>query len=230
MSSSYQTPNHDRKSFARTNVQTVSQRAAIIGEILPNTRSIAEVCCGDCFNQWKIYHSVFKLSSFVGLDIDSEVIAANRASGINCLIGDALDREVVRSLLSSDIIFFGPPLSANCDGHTLFRFQDVVPGYVEFTDLVFAELDYQGTIVCIGSKQTSMSDAQWLYNRVKINRPDVGLRLLHYSYSTITGAGKATPSRLKYVELWLSSKLEDSWEIRESTSADMDVVEENNDK
>ena len=53
--SSYNTPDLHRAGYARTNRQTIEQRAALIRELLPATRSIAELCCGDCTAQWEIY-------------------------------------------------------------------------------------------------------------------------------------------------------------------------------
>jgi len=61
-----------------------------------------------------------------------------------------------------------------------------------------------------------MGDIRWLYEQTRELREDVGLRLIHYSYATVTGAGKVTEPRLKYVELWLSNQLDDAWEVRKS--------------
>ena len=215
----FQTPNHSRRSYARTNVQTVLQRAEIIGEILPGVQSIAEVCCGDCFHQWETYKQRFNLSSFIGLDIDCQVVASNQALGIGCRRGDANDIEVVKTLLPYELIFFGPPLSVACEGHSLIPFQAVMPSYTGFTEMLFGELNYQGTVVCTASKHTSMGDIRWLYDRLTSSHRDVGLPLVHYSYSTVTGAGEITEERRKYIEMWFSTTLRNSWEIRTSRGA-----------
>jgi hypothetical protein len=41
----YNTPDLRRTGYARTNRQTIAQRAALIRELLPAARSIAELCC-----------------------------------------------------------------------------------------------------------------------------------------------------------------------------------------
>lgn len=61
-----------------------------------------------------------------------------------------------------------------------------------------------------------MGNISRLYQDIQAYRPDIHLRLIHHSYSTITGSGEATEMRLKYIELWFSSALEDLWEVRES--------------
>ena len=68
----------------------------------------------------------------------------------------------------------------------------------------------------LGPNSTNMGDIRRLYGQVQRLRPDVGLRLIHHSYATMTGADKATEMRLKYVELWFSTSLDDLWEVRES--------------
>lgn len=47
----HNTPDPQRAGFARTNRQTITQRAALMRELLPQTRRIAEVCCDDCTAQ-----------------------------------------------------------------------------------------------------------------------------------------------------------------------------------
>ena len=69
-----------------------------------------------------------------------------------------------------------------------------------------------------------MGDAQWLYKQVRELRDDVGLRLIHYSITTLTGDGEITEPRLKYVELWLSSRLSNLWEVRESVMGEKKVT------
>src|SRR5687767_6120184 len=96
---SYHLPNLSRRTFARTNPQTVAQRAAIIQELLPGTTSIGEICCGDCANQSAVYREVLGVQRYCGLDIEPAVVAANRAQGIECLAGDALDPAVLRHFL-----------------------------------------------------------------------------------------------------------------------------------
>ncbi len=61
-----------------------------------------------------------------------------------------------------------------------------------------------------------MGDMSRLYQHVQAWRPNTGLRLVHYSYANVTGGGQETELRLKYVELWFSSQLEDAWEVRTS--------------
>jgi hypothetical protein len=220
MEQGYQTPDHTRRAFARTNEHTIGQRVAILAELLPNVRSIAEICCGDCFRQWQIYSKAFSLQAFRGLDIDPQVVKSNLAHGIDCIHGDALDKTVLQSFQTFDILFFGPPLSESCDGHSLISFRRVVPGYSSFAHLLFGELNYQGTLVCVGPKHTTLGDVQWLYSQARSRRDDINLRLIHYSYSTITSDDEVTEPRLKYVELWFSTVLEDVWEVRTSEFAE----------
>jgi hypothetical protein len=63
---------------------------------------------------------------------------------------------------------------------------------------------------------TNLGDAQWLYRQIQAYRADIGLRLIHHSYTTLTGADEVTEMRLKYVELWFSARLADLWEVRKS--------------
>jgi hypothetical protein len=216
MSQPYQRPNFERSAFAKTNVQTIQQRAAILKELLPNLTSLAEVCCGDCSRQRDIYMQAFNLQRFCGVDIAPEVAALNKKNGIECILGDALDINVLKRIQTVEAMFFGPPLSVDCDGHHLLDFRAITPAYTGFAKIVFGELNYKGLLVCICPRHTTMGDAQWLYEQIQAYRPDVGLRLMHHSHSTITGGGEVTEPRLKYVELWFSSTLENAWEVRQS--------------
>jgi len=49
--SPYQLTNAAHAAFARTNVQTIAQRADLLRELLPHVRAIGELCCGDCSRQ-----------------------------------------------------------------------------------------------------------------------------------------------------------------------------------
>ncbi|MCB8965629.1 MAG: hypothetical protein R3E31_14780 [Chloroflexota bacterium] len=194
-------------------MQTVAQRGRLLRELLPQTHAIGEICCGDCAAQWQQYRQVLPGVQYTGLDIHPAIVAANRARGIPCVQGDALDGEAIRPFLACDILFFGPPLSVDCDGHTLLDFHAVTPGFAPFARLLLADLHYQGTLVCIAPRGTNLGDARQLYEQIRSWRDDVGLHLIHYSYATITGDGQATEPRLKYVELWFSSQLDDSWRV-----------------
>jgi hypothetical protein len=216
MGSSHIVPDLKKKSFARTNVQTIRHRAALIRELLPDIRSIAEICCGDCAEQQRIYKEELNIDRYVGLDIQPEIALLNRSRGIECQCGDALDRDMLENFLCMELIFFGPPLSKDCDGHNLLRFREVVPGFSDFSRLLLGELSYRGVLVCICPKITTFGDIEWFYNGIKSFRKNFGLRLIHKSYSTQTGYGEETKLRLKYVELWLSQTLGDAWETRES--------------
>jgi hypothetical protein len=218
MTNHYQLPDSDNPHFARTNIQTIHQRASILKELLPDLKSVAEICCGDCSAQDRIYRKVFGIEKFVGLDIQTEIVELNRSRGVSCICGDALDKNILQTFLGFDVIFYGPPLSVHCDGHNLLAFREIVPSYVDFIGLLLGELNYKGTLVCICPRNTTMGDVRLLYEQVKSLREDFGLRLINHSYSTITGSGETTELRLKYVELWFSSILEDSWEVRESKS------------
>ncbi len=216
MPSDYQLPDPIQRPFARTNVQTIRQRAALLRELLPNTRAIAELCCGDCSAQSEIYRSQLHIERYVGLDLQPEIVAANRARGIDCVQGDALDPRVLRRFADFDVIFFGPPLSIDCDGHHGLAFRDITPGYADFVRLMLVDLRFEGTLICIGPKTTHLGDAQWLYEQIAHWRTDMNLRLIHHSYSTVTGAGTSIEPRLKYVELWFSPRLRNAWELRMS--------------
>jgi hypothetical protein len=216
MSNPYRVPDPDNPNFARTNIQTIQQRAAILRELLPDAKSIAEICCGDCSEQNRIYREVLGIEKYVGLDIQPEIVKQNRSKGVSCICGDAHDKGVLQTFLDFDVIFFGPPLSVHCDSHHLLGFREIVPSYRNFIRLLLGELNYTGTLVCICPKDTTMGRVRILYKQTRSLREDFGLRLINYSYSTITGSGETTELRLKYVELWLSSILEDSWEVRVS--------------
>jgi hypothetical protein len=216
MPPTYQIPDPTQRRFARTNVQTIQQRAALLRELLPDTRTIAELCCGDCSAQSEIYRSHLHIERYVGLDLQPEIVAANRARGIECVQGDTLEPKVLRRFADFDVIFFGPPLSIDCDGHQGLAFHDIVPGYLDFARLLLVDLHFAGTLICIGPKTTHLGDAQWLYEQIGHRRSDVKLRLIHHSYSTVTGAGDNTEPRLKYVELWFSTRLPNAWELRTS--------------
>ncbi len=216
MNSLYQTPDPNKRAFARTNSQTIAQRVTLLRELLPGTASVAEICCGDCSQQWLAYTQQLGVRTFRGLDIEPGIVAKNREQGIECVCGDALDRKVLQSFLGADVIFFGPPLSVDCDGHRLLAFREVTPRYGDFAWLLLDGLGYRGTLVCICPKTTTMGDITWLHHQITSYRKDFGLRLIHRTYSTLTGDGQETELRLKYVELVFSSHLEDKWEIRES--------------
>lgn len=208
------TPDLTRKAFARTNPQTIAQRVILLHELLPGVASIAELCCGDCTRQAAAYRRELGVGRYRGLDLVAEIVAANQAQGIDCLCGNVLDRAVLRCFLDFEVIFYGPPLSIECDGHRLLAFREVVPGYDEVAHLLLGELGYNGTLVCICPNSTTPGDARWLYDQIKTARPDFGLRLFHASYATVTGSGIETEPRLKYVELWFSNRLADTWEMR----------------
>jgi hypothetical protein len=216
MKPDYQIPDRNRKSFARTNIQTIQHRISIILELFPQIKSIAEICCGDCLQLQQSYQMSLNITRYVGLDIHPDIVAWNRSRGIECLLGDALEKDTLQRFVDFDLIFFGPPLSVDCDGHRLLTFQEVIPSYGDFGRLLFGELNYKGTLICICPKETTMGDVSWLYTQITELRKEVGLRLIHSSSSTVTGDGEETDLRLKYLELWFSSYLEDAWEIRES--------------
>ena len=210
----YQLPATSSPAFARTNAQTIAQRVALLRELLPAVRAIAELCCGDCTQQWAAYRQAFPDVIYQGLDLAPHIVAANQAQGIACTCGDVLDPATLRQFLACDVLFFGPPLSQACDGHTLLAFHEVIPAYIDFVRLLWGGLGYQGTSICICPNTTTMGDVQRLYAQTRAVRLDVNLRLLHYSYATRTGHDVVTPLRLKYVELWFSTVLPDVWEVR----------------
>lgn len=207
----YQTPGGEH--FARTNRQTVAQRAALIRKLLPGLQSIGELCCGDCTRQADAYRRL-GVARYVGLDLSPRIVAANQARGIDCLHGDVLDPAVLRQFLDFDLLCFGPPLSIDCDGHRLLGFDQVTPGYAAFSHRLWAELGYQGTAISICPTTTTPGDLRRLYDALRLNRPEVGLRLVYESWSTLTGLDEPTPPRLKYIEAWFSTVLPDAWEFR----------------
>lgn len=179
-------------------------------------RAIGEICCGDCACQHATYSELLVLDRYVGLDLDPVIVAANRKRGIECLRGDTLDATVMRSFLACDVLFFGLPLSQNCDGHSLLSFRGTAPGYDDFCALLYGRLGYTGTIVCIAPKQTRLGDVQWLHSQVTRHTLAVNLPLIHWNHATVTGGGEATLPRLKYVGIWLSPRLENRWAQRSS--------------
>jgi hypothetical protein len=205
-----------RHPFAKTNIQTIRQRAGLLRELAPGKLSIGEICCGDCQAQYDLYRAELGISRFRGLDLSPEVVALNRSRGIPCDYGNALDGAVMRKYLDYEVIFFGPPLSVECDGHRLIAFRDVTPGFLPFVELLLRDLQYQGLLVLIGPRTTTPGDAQWVEHHARQARPDYRLRLLHYSHASITGLGEETEPRLKYVELWFQIGQEPRWEVRES--------------
>lgn len=211
------TPDHRRRSFARTNARTIGQRVAILRELAPNVRSVAEVCGGDCLAQAEAYRAAFGIGRFLAVDLDPTIAAANRQRGLEVVCGDALDPFAMRTLPDCDVVFFGPPLSEDCDGHRLLGFDDVRPSFRDFTTMLLGSLAYQGLLVCIGPRSTTMGDVQKLHRHVQTLRSDVGLALIHHSISTLTGHGEHTEPRRKYVELWFSHRHGDLWTVREST-------------
>lgn len=216
MNSEYQVPNLSRQPFARTNHQTIGQRVTILNELLPGVQSIAELCCGDCTAQWRTYMQQLGISRFLALDINPDIVAQNRRLGMEYLCGDVLNPAILRLFLGYEVLFFGPPLSVACDGHQSLSFAQVRPGYRQFAALLLGALGYEGTVVCICPKSTIMGEIRWLYHEIQADRSDVGLALIHYSYSTLTGRSEETEPRLKYVELWFSTRLGNAWTIRKS--------------
>ncbi len=213
MTARYQIPDSD--TFARTNHQTIAQRATLLQELLPTAQTIGELCCGDCSRQTEAYRQT-GITHYVGLDISAEIVAANRAKGLDCIQGDVLDPQVVRRFLACEVLFFGPPLSVKCDGHQGFSFAQVVPGYTDFSRLLWTDLAYQGTAIYICPNSTTPADVRQMYDQIRLTRPDVGVRLVWQSWSTETGHGETTEPRLKYVEVWFSSVLPNRWEFRSS--------------
>lgn len=216
MKHSYQTPNLSHSSFAKTNAQTIAQRIQLVRELLPETRAIGELCCGDCRQQWQAYREQLGIQHFGGLDLNPIIVDHNRTMGISCVAGDVLDPAVLRQFLAYDLLFFGPPLSVACDGHRSLRYSEVIPSYEAVAQLLWGELHYTGTFVCICPKTTTMGEIAQLWQQVQSYDLGIGLPLIHYSYATLTGAGIATDLRLKYVELWFSRRLADEWVVRES--------------
>jgi hypothetical protein len=209
-------PDPARGSFARTNRRTIEQRVALMHELLPGVRSIAEVCAGDCSVQAELYRRELGVERYLAVDLDLAIVAANRSRGIATMHADALDAHAMRPLAEHDVVFFGPPLSEDCDGHRILGFDEVRPGYEPFARLLLGELRYQGLLVCIAPRSTDMGHVQKLHHAVRSLRPDYALSLIHHSWSEITGRGDTTEPRLKYVELWFSTRHADEWAVRES--------------
>ncbi len=107
---------------------------------------------------------------------------------MECYLGNALDVNVVRRFIDDDVIFFGPPLSEDCDGRRLVSFDEVVPSYGSFSKLLFGELSYDGLLVCICPNSTNLWDITKLYREIRAICSDINLRLVHKSYSTLTGS------------------------------------------
>ena len=217
MSGPFHTPDLSRRAFARTNRQTVEQRVALLREMFPQgVHSGGELCCGDSTRQHAAYTSQLGVKRYRSLDLQQDIVSANQARGIDCVQGDVTRPEVLRPFLEFDVLFYGPPLSVECDAHRSLSFREVVPPFPQVASLLFGTLGYDGTLVCIAPNTATVGDARWLYTQVREVRPQVGLRLIHHSFSTVTGSDEPTEPRRKYVELWLSTRLEDAWEVRES--------------
>jgi hypothetical protein len=217
MSGPFHTPDLSRRAFARTNRQTVEQRVALLRELFPQgVHSIGELCCGDCTRQHTAYTSQLGVERYRSLDLEPAIVKANQERGIECVQGDVTSPEVLRPFLEFDVLFYGPPLSVECDAHRSLSFRQVVPSFADVAGLLFGKLGYDGTLVCIAPNTTTPGDASWLYTRVREVRPDVRMPLIQHSYSTVTGSDEPTELRKKYVDIWLSTRLEDAWEVRHS--------------
>jgi hypothetical protein len=136
----YQLPAVARNTFARTNVETIAQRVALLRELLPGVTEVGEICCGDCSAQWQAYRDELGVTRYLALDLMPEIVRHNRALGIDCRQGDALDAVALRDFLRCPILFFGPPLSLDCDGHRLLGFDEVQPRFTDFATLLFGTL------------------------------------------------------------------------------------------
>jgi hypothetical protein len=189
-----------------------------LSELLPGVQSIAELCCGNCVEQWQVYTQQLGISTFHALDIHPDIVAQNRRVGMKCICGDVLNPKILRLFLEFEVLFYGPPLSVSCDGHRALSFAQITPSYKQFAGLLLDALQYDGTVVFICPKTTTMGEITWLYQQIQAYHSDIGLRLIHYSFSTLTGNGEETEPRLKYVELWFSTRLANAWTIRESRS------------
>lgn len=208
------TPDLSRRTFARTNTETVAQRVALLRELCPGVSSVGELCCGDCSRQHAAYRDELSVARYRALDIQPDIVRDNRARGIDCVHGDVLDPAVLRRFLDLDVLFFGPPLSEGCDGHNLLGFSQVVPAYGPFVRLLYGELRYEGVLVAVCPKATTMGDVRRLHAEIVAARPEVGLRLLHHSHAAMTDAGAPLEPRLKYIELWMGPRFPDAWELR----------------
>jgi hypothetical protein len=149
MRTEYHTPDLTKRAYARTNRQTIAQRVTILRQLIWDAKRIADICCGDCSRQREIYLQELDLLDYRGLDIHPGIVKINQAQGIDFVCGDALDETVVSQFLGFDVVFFGPPLSVDCDAHTALRFEQVVPSYGEFLRLFLGKLGYNGTVVCL---------------------------------------------------------------------------------
>ena len=218
LNANYQIPDLNKKAFARTNAQTISHRVVLLKELVPDVHAIAEICCGDSMQQYQAYINRLGVSAYHCLDIEPKIVAANKKRGIECHCGDALDEDLLKRFVLDDVLFFGPPLSTDCNGHQILQFADIRPGYCDFARILLAELNYSGMLVCICPNTTTMGDIAKLYHQIQGFREGFNLRLIHHSYSTITGNGEKTEMRLKYIELWFSNQLDDLWEVRENKS------------
>jgi hypothetical protein len=207
------TVNHDRNSFAKTNIDSIHHRISILRQLLPKVNTMAEICCGDCKRQYELYRKELGDISYRGLDIDPQMIKKNKANQIDCICGNALDAQVMKNFLHADVIFFGPPLSDHCDGHTLLQFNEVNPSFLDFLRLMYVDLKYDGLINCICPRSTSLGDITWLYNEITGLDKEVKVPLIHYSHSNRTGNDEIHETRLKYIEVWFSKKHENNWEI-----------------
>lgn len=218
--SAYQRSAPGVRPFARTNPQTIAQRAKLLQELVPQVQRIAELCCGDCIDQWRVYTQQLGVKTYCGLDLEPGILKLNQSRGIPCVCGDVMSPSVLEQFLGFDVIFYGPPLSVACDGHQLLDFRAVVPGFGAFVEVLLHQLQFQGLLVCICPNTTTMGDISQLYQQIQAQRPDVHLRLIHHSFSTITGYGDRTEPRRKYIELWFSPQLPDVWEVRESPAGE----------
>jgi hypothetical protein len=214
MNSGYRIPTSGGK-FVHTNPQTIMQRVGLLKTYFPGIRSVAELCCGNCFEQWRIYHEMLNVQQFMGLDIDPAVVALNTRQNVPCLQGDVMQPATLARFREFDAIFFGPPLSVDCTGHKPLAYKQVIPAYDGFMELLLKELRYTGLVVCICPKTTRMNEVEKLHAVVRAADREYGLSLIHRSHSNLTSAGKATELRLKYVELWFSRTLGDRWQMLE---------------
>lgn len=203
--------------YARTNIQTVRQRAQIIKDFLPKTHTIAEICCGDFTRQDQVYRRELGAHT-AGLDLNPDVVAYDKAKGLDCYHGNALDAAIMRKFLAADVLFFGPPLSPECTGHNVQSVAQVQPSFDDFIDLLIGALRFQGALVCICPKQTNMGDIQQIYKTVKKHNERYNLFLIHHSHATVTGRDEPTEKRLKYVELWFATTQPDEWHTKYSES------------
>lgn len=81
-SSSTRLPDLTRRSFARTNAQTIAQRVVLLREFAPNAKAISEICCGDYSRQHRAYAVELGVQVVRGLDLEPAIVAANRGNGM----------------------------------------------------------------------------------------------------------------------------------------------------